>query len=218
MLLRHAGYVLAGMAAVPGALASARRSLRPRFPRGDGREIAFAVTRIDKSGVASMARAAPAWGVTRADLMIALLMKAIAPIAGDARHGKRRRESMHGHNIAAISVRASTGVRTIPEFVPLLAPVADGISLRELAQDIHRVTAGPRRKLYLQTLPPWRGLRLPLAVAVASPTRRCRHKDLPHWRSRHSIGVIDPKPRLAPPPRSACRVDGSRPAHHNLPP
>ena len=84
--------MLAGLTAVPAALASARRSLRPRYPRGDDRTIAFATRRIEKPGVDAMARAARAWGVTRADLMLALLMKAIAPLAGDARHRQRRRE------------------------------------------------------------------------------------------------------------------------------
>ncbi len=43
VLLRNAGYVLAGMAAIPGAMANARRSMRPRYPRGGDRRIAFAI-------------------------------------------------------------------------------------------------------------------------------------------------------------------------------
>ncbi len=61
VLLRNAGYVLAGMTAIPSALASARRSLRPRYPRGDDRRIAFATARIERPGVDAMARAARAW-------------------------------------------------------------------------------------------------------------------------------------------------------------
>jgi hypothetical protein len=144
MLIRHWGYVLAGMTAVPGALASARRSLRPRYAYGDSRQNAFATMRIAKPGVAALSRAARAWDVTRADLMIALLMKAIAPIAGDARHGKRRREI----GIAwIVNIRRDFGTSFRESFGQFLSsyrcahPVPSGISVHELAQDVHRVTS-----------------------------------------------------------------------------
>src|SRR4029434_697101 len=158
MLVRHAGYVLAGMTAVPGALASARRSLRPRYPHGDSRQNAFATMRIPKAGVEALARAGRTWGVTRADLMIALLMKAIAPLAGDARHGKRRREI----GIAwIVNIRRDFGTTLKESFGQFLSsyrcshPVPGDISLRDLSQDVHRVTSKVRkRKLYLVTLLP----------------------------------------------------------------
>ena len=156
MLMRHAGYVLAGLAAVPGALSSTRRSLRPRYPHGDDRHNAFATMRIEKKGVDALARASRAWGVTRADLMIALLMKAIAPLAGDGRHKKRRREI----GIAwIVNIRREFGTSLRESFGQFLSsyrcahPVPEGAALRDLARDVHRETAKVRRrKLYLVTL------------------------------------------------------------------
>jgi hypothetical protein len=180
MLLRHAGYVLAGLAAVPGALANARRSLRPRFPHGDDRRNAFASRRIERPGADALARASRAWGVTRADLMIALLMKAIAPLAGEARHEKRRREI----GIAwIVNIRREFGTTVRDSFGQFLSsyrlahPVPEGITLRDLARDVHRETARVRRrKLYLVTL---------LALAGLGFLWR--------WLSPHQKGTVDAK-------------------------
>lgn len=161
MLIRHAGYVLAGLAAVPRALANSRRSVRARYPHGEDRRNAFLSARIERPGAEALSRASRAWGVTRADLMIALLMKAIAPLIGAARHSERRREI----GIAwIVNIRREFGTTVRESFGQFLSsfrlahPVPDGITLRELAQDVHRETATVRRrKLYLITL-------LPLAV------------------------------------------------------
>ena len=112
--------------------------------------------RIEKKGVDALARASRAWGVTRADLMIALLMKAIAPLAGDARHKKRRREI----GIAwIVNIRREFGTSLRESFGQFLSsyrcahPVPEGAALRDLARDVHRETAKVRRrKLYLVTL------------------------------------------------------------------
>jgi len=155
-LARHAGRVLAGLTAIPGAMASARRSLRPRFSASDDRSIAFALAHVDADGVAAMSRVARAWGVTRADLLIALLMKAIAPIAGDARQENRRREI----GVASIvNIRRDFGKGVRDAFGQFLSsyryshPVPAGAALETVARDIHRDTARVRRrKLYLLTL------------------------------------------------------------------
>ena len=104
-----------------------------------------------------MARAARAWGVTRADLMIALLMQAIAPIAGDERHRQaaaRDRHRIDHQYPPRFRAPVNDIVRPVPELVSLLrirCPTA--ITLEELARDIHRETSRVRRrKLYLQTL------------------------------------------------------------------
>ena len=185
VLVRNAGYVLAGLAAIPGAMASARRSLRPRYPRGNDRQNALTTARIDKPGVAAISRAARAWGVTRTDLMIALLMKAIAPLAGEARHAKRRREI----GIASIvNIRRDFGTNLHETFGQFLSsyryahPVPEGIALRQVALDVHRETAKVRRrKLYLQTLLALAGVGL--LWPWLSPARRSNvdAKNYPAW-------------------------------------
>jgi hypothetical protein len=218
MLLRHAGYVLAGLAAVPGALANARRSLRPRYPRGDNRRNAFATMRIEKSGVDALARASRAWGVTRADLMIALLMKSIAPLAGDARHGTRRCEI----GIAwIVNIRREFGVSLRESFGQFLSsyrcahPVPAGVSLRELAGDVHRETARVRRrKLYLVTLLALAGLGF--LWSFLSPRQRgaVDAKNYPAWAGLTPLDVdaVWREVVQAPPPAEYLRAVSTGPA------
>lgn len=217
-LSRHAGYVLLGLTAVPRAMASARRSLRPRFPRGDDRTIAFALARIDAAGVASMTRAAREWGVTRADLLIALLMKAIAPIAGDARHRERR----HEIGVASIvNIRRDFGAAARDAFGQFLSsyryshPVPAGASFEQVARDVHRDTARVRRrKLYLQTL-------LLLAGVVAlwpwlSAARRgaVDAKNYPSWAGLTPLDVdaLWREAEAADPPQEYLRAVSTGPA------
>jgi len=218
VLRRNAGYVLAGMTAVPAAMASARRSLRPRYPRGEDRAIAFTTSRIEKSGVDALARAARAWGVTRGDLMLALLMQAIGPIAGDARHRQRRREI----GIASIvNIRRDFGTPVNDTFGQFLSsyryshPVPAGITLRELACDIHRETSRVRRrKLYLQTL-------LALAGVVLlwprlSPSQRANidAKNYPSWAGLTPLDVdaLWPEVGEGAPPQEYLRAVSTGPA------
>lgn len=156
LFARHALRVLAGLAAIPGAIASMRRSMRPRFRFGDDPRNAFAAAWIGPSGVAALNRAAKAWGVTRGDLMLALVMRALAPVVGEERRGQRRNEI----GVAVIvNLRREFGTTVRASFGPLLSsyryshPVPARIPLETLARDIHRQTARVRRrKLYLVTL------------------------------------------------------------------
>jgi hypothetical protein len=218
MLIRHAGYVLAGMTAIPGALASARRSLRPRYAHGDSRQNAFATIRIAKPGVDALSRAARAWDVTRADLMIALLMKAIAPIAGDARHGKRRREI----GIAwIVNIRRDFGTSFRESFGQFLSsyrcahPVPSGISVRELSQDVHRVTSKVRRrKLYLVTLLALFGLWLLWPRLSAKQRGAVDAKNYPAWAGLTPLDVdaLWPQAFGTAPPDQYLRAVSTGPA------
>jgi len=218
VFLRNAGYVLAGLTAVPSIMASARRSLRPRYPRGNDRQNKFATMRISARGVDAISRAARAWDVTRADLMMALLMKAIAPIAGDARQDERR----HEIGIASIiNVRREFGTSADASFGQFLSsfryahPVPRGVALEQLARDIHRETSRVRRrKLYLQTL-------IALAGMVflwprLSPSQRANvdAKNYPAWAGFTPLDVdaLWPKASAARPPAEYLRAVSTGPA------
>jgi hypothetical protein len=156
MMLRHLRFVLAGVVAIPGIVAAARRALRPRFPRGADPHNAFAAVRIDRDGVAALARTAKRWGVTRNDLLIALLMQALAPLAGDDRLRQRRSEI---GVVSVVNLRREFGNRVGDTFGQFLSsflythPVPPGATLEALARDVSRATARVRRrKLYLLVL------------------------------------------------------------------
>jgi hypothetical protein len=106
--------------------------------------------------VAALNRAAAAWGVTRGDLMLALLLRALAPVVGNDRFSQRR----HAIGIAVIVNLRRDFPRSVRAcFGPLLSsyryshPVPPGIALEALAREMHQETARVRRrKLYLITL------------------------------------------------------------------
>jgi len=152
---RHAPSLLAGLAAVPGAIASLRRSQRPRYRFGDGRQNAFASARIDAAGVAAMQRAATAWGVTRNDLLLALLIRSLVPVVGRGDGGRRREIGV----ATIVNLRRDFGTPVGATFGPFLSsyryahPAPAGVALETLAHELHVQTARVRRrKLYLATL------------------------------------------------------------------
>lgn len=156
LFARQALALLRGLAAIPGAIASLRRSQRPRYPYGDDRRNAFASATIHAEGVAAMRRAAAVWGVTRADLLLALILRALAPVVGREGDGRRRREI----GVATIvNLRRDFGTPVGATFGQFLSsyryahPVPEGARLESLARDLHVETARVRRrKLYLVTL------------------------------------------------------------------
>ena len=153
---RQAGFALRGLSSLRGTAASLRKSVRPRFPGGRDPRNAVALFRVHAQDFARFGGTAKAWGVTRNDLLIAILLAALSPFVGEARRGQRR------HEIAVASI---VNVRndllpgndaTFGQFLSsfrLSHPVPVGIPLRQLAQDIHAQTGRIKRgKLYLQTL------------------------------------------------------------------
>ena len=154
LFLRHAGDLLRGLRRLPALAASCRRSLRA--PCGADASNGFVSQRIDAAAVAALVRATRQWGVTRNDLFLAMLLRALAAVGPKRSMAQRRREL----GVAAIvNVRGEFEAAATDTFGQFLAslrvshPVPPGIALRELAQAIHADTTRIKtEKLYLQTL------------------------------------------------------------------
>jgi hypothetical protein len=147
---------LRGLASLRGTVESLRKSVRPRFPGGHDPRNAAALFRVDTQHFATFASTAKAWGVTRNDLLIAILLAALSPFVGEARRGQRRHELAVA---SIVNIRNDLVPGNAANFGQFLSsfrishPVPAGIPLRELAQDIHAQTTRIKRdKLYLQTL------------------------------------------------------------------
>jgi hypothetical protein len=150
--------------------------------------------------------------------MIALLMKAIAPLAGDARHGKRRREI----GIAwIVNIRRDFGTTLKESFGQFLSsyrcshPVPGDISLRDLSQDVHRVTSKVRkRKLYLVTLLPLAALWLLWPRLSAKQRGAVDAKNYPAWAGLTPLDVdaLWPQAGAAPVPDEYLRAVSTGPA------
>jgi len=153
---RHAGALLRGLPQLRTIAAGCRRSYRPQYADcGDGRN-GFVHTRVAPAVLAKAARAAHEWGVTRNDLMLALLLDTLSPLAA-GRRGERRRNELAVASI--VNIRRDYQPDATATFGQFLSsfrvthPVPEGIDFATLARDVHAETERAKRgKLYLQTL------------------------------------------------------------------
>ena len=156
LFLRNAVAFYLGQFSLPAMILRARRSIRPRYPYGDAGENAFLSLVVPPAAHAAIGRTAREWGVTQNDLLVAMLLKAVAPeIEGRDRHQRR-------HEIAIASVFnirrevAPGPERAFGQFLSSFLvshPVPADMPLRGVATDIQAQTRRIKRgKLYLQTL------------------------------------------------------------------
>ncbi len=213
----HSGAAIRGLRRMRDIVASARRSVRARYPGGAEPRNGFAYCRIEAGDFAALVRAAKAWGVTVNDLLMAILMQALEPIVGDRPTDKRR----HQLAVASIvNVRRDFGYDATTTFGQFLSsfrvahPLPPGTELRRLARDIHAETARIKdEKLYMQTL---------IAIAAIgavwrflSPAQRLdfHAKHYPVWGAVSMVNV-DPlweQAGGAPPPPEYVRAVSTGP-------
>lgn len=145
-----------GQYSLPGMLLRSRRAFRPFYRYGDSWYNAVTSLELPPPLYAAVLRAAKTWGVTRNDLLLAMLLTALAPELPERLHAKRRKEIAVA---SVINIRHELAPGPEAAFGQFLSsflvshPVPAGITLEALAHDIHRQTQRvKRRKLYLMTL------------------------------------------------------------------
>ncbi len=156
LFLRDPLRALRGLRRVPEMTAAVRRAVRPRYPRGDDPANGFTYRRVDPPGFAALVRAAKAWGVTVNDMLVAILLQVLQPLAGEQAAGEKRRELAVA---SIVNLRSELGFdpdKTFGQFLSAFRvahAVPPGISLQRLARDVHVQTARIKdEKLHLQTL------------------------------------------------------------------
>lgn len=156
LLRRRLLPLVRGLRRIPALTASCRRGMRPRYSGGSDAYNAVALFRLDPPEFAATLRMAKTWGVTLNDLLIAMLLKALARCAGP----RDPRERRHELGVASIvNLRGEMGPELRTAFGQFLAafrvahPVPPGITLAELARDVKVQSAQVKREeLYLQSL------------------------------------------------------------------
>ncbi len=193
LFLRHPLAFCVGLYFLPWLLLRSRRLVRPRYPYGESNHNAFTSIEFVPEVYAAVRRTAKRWGVTLNDLLLAMLLGALAGEVPDRLAATRRRE------IGIASVVNLRGELEGPPrdvfgqflssfFVSHLAP--PGISLETLARDVHVQTQRmKRRKLYLQTL--WLLGGVGLAWRWMTPGQRARlyAKAYPVWGGISALDV-----------------------------
>ncbi len=156
LFLRNFGAWYVGQFFLLPMIARARRALRPRYPYGDDAHNAFTCIRLDAQEYEAVVRTAKAWGVTLNDMLLAMLLSALAGAIADRDPAQRRNEIAIASVINIRNGFVSGPGETFGQFLSSFLvshAVPRGITLQALAEDIERQTRRvKRRKLYLQTL------------------------------------------------------------------
>jgi len=156
LFVRHPLDSLRAIARFPGMAASCRRTIRPRYRSIEDGYNAFTLFSLEARDFTVLRNAAKRLGVTLNDALIALLL-----LAQDAQAPQRDRTKRR-HELAVASImnlRDAHGEdveRTFGQFLSSFRvshAVPAGITLPELARDVHRTTERIKReRLYLTTL------------------------------------------------------------------
>ena len=190
---RNAVKFYLGQYLLPGMLLRSRRAFRPRYRFGEGWYNAVTSLELPPPLHATVLRAAKAWGVTLNDLLLAMLLTALAPELPERLDARRRNEIAVA---SVINLRRELAPGPEAAFGQFLSsflvshPVPAGITLEALAHDIHAQTQRvKRRKLYLQTLYmlAWGGLVWPFLT----PAQRTQMhaKNYPVWAGMTMLNV-----------------------------
>jgi hypothetical protein len=148
--------VLAGIRELPAMVASCRRSVRPPHDGVLDGTNGFSYFRLSPGETQTLMRTAKQWNVTLNDLLLALALVAVAPLAGRRDPANRR----HEIGVASIvNIRNDFGPGAAAAFGQFLSSfrishaMPDGIGLQTLAREVSAQTALIKReKLYLHSL------------------------------------------------------------------
>ena len=186
LFARHPLHFVRGLARIPAMAASCRRTMLTRYRSiADGYN-AFTFFTLEPADYQTLRAAAKAWGVTLNDALIALLL-----LAQDAQMpGRDLNKRRHELGVASImnlrDAHAADVRSTFGQFLSsfrVAHPVPPGITLRALAQDVHRATARIKReKLYLTTLGA-------LAVDRIVSRRRTSEQKMGVYARRYPVGA-----------------------------
>ncbi|HEY7787155.1 MAG TPA: hypothetical protein VIF33_01440 [Casimicrobiaceae bacterium] len=156
LFFRHPWRFARGLARLPGLAESCRRTIRPAYRTMDDGHNGFAFFWIEPTQYAALRNAAKGWGVTLNDALMALLLLAQDAVMPARDMSKRRCELAVASIINLRGAHGEDARTTFGQFLSSFRvshPVPGGITLRELAVDIHGATSRIKReKLFLVTL------------------------------------------------------------------
>lgn len=156
LFLRHPLAFARALRRLPAQIASCRRTIRPRYRRAEDGYNAFTFFRVAPERYRALRDAARAWEVTLNDALMALLLLAQEATLPPRDMAGRRHELAVASIVNLRGAHGEDAHATFGQFLSSFRvshPVPAGITLRELARDVHAATSRIKReKLFLTTL------------------------------------------------------------------
>ncbi len=155
LFARRAWSFITGIPHFAMILVGCRRAYRPESHGGDDPQNALARLRIEGADFESLSHAAATWGVTTNELVIALLLRALSPLAADRWPGPRNQLAI-GSIINVRNDYQPGPTRVFGQFLSscrVASTVLPELALRDLALEVHvQLRRVRKRRLYLQML------------------------------------------------------------------
>jgi NRPS condensation-like uncharacterized protein len=142
-LRRHPGLLAKRLCTLPGLVRGLRHSCRPPLRDPQNLNNGFRFFSLAPHDLSCLIEAGKSSGVTLNDLFLALLLKALSPLAADRVRARRRRKISVG---SIVNIRKDLGVDSARTFGLFLGgfvvthAVPEGISVIDLAKDIRGQT------------------------------------------------------------------------------
>jgi hypothetical protein len=207
LLRHHPGVLARKLASLPASSRSMRNTRRPDYRDTGDLNNKFTFFSLSSQALSGMIQAAKSLNVTLNDLFLALLMKAVSPLAPDRAETGRRRNLSLG---CIVNTRRDLGVDGRGTFGLFLGSfvvhheVPEGIGLADLARDIERQTlAIKQRRLYLGSALELTFGRLMMALCSARRRKKFYQKHYPLWGGLTSMNLN----ALWPQPEGSRPVD-----------
>jgi hypothetical protein len=147
--------LLRGLPGLAEMIASCRTTVRPSYRAGVPPTNEYGCWYLPAADLQHALMVTRAWGVTLNDLLLALVLQAMVPLAGERTQGRRRMLAV----ASIINIRSEFQPPATDTFGQFLSsfrvthPMPAGIGVEQLARDVRAATGRTkRRKLWLQTL------------------------------------------------------------------
>jgi len=193
LFLRDLGYALRGFGRVRAMAASCRRSMRAPCSIDQPATNGFLAFRVSEDDFSALLRTAKSWRVTLNDVVLAMLLRALAAVV--TRGSGQRNEIGVASIVNLRSEFESDANETFGLFLASLRiahPVPEGIGLQRLAEEVHAQTERIKKeKLYLQTLVGLGWTAMMWSFLTPERRRRLLAKHYPIWAGVTGLN-IDP--------------------------
>lgn len=185
LLSRHPRVLLQRLLSLPSQVRGTRQSHRPRYCNHEDMSNGFSFFSLEPERMRGLLAAKDSWGVTVNDLLLALLMKSLSPLANGRGRERVRRKISIG---CIVNIRRDLKIDSSRTFGLFLGSftvnheVPDSISSGDLARAVAQQTlATKQKKLYLGTSLELGFARFMFRFFAPAARRKFYPKNYPLW-------------------------------------